>query len=229
MAQAQLGGKISAGASGSYGFDAFSGAFVSLAGNLTGSMLSGVSNKYVQFGVSTVMGGFSGGVSSEIAGGNFWDGARNGMISAGLNHGLHMAKNEINKIHSMKQFIKAYKGHSLDQINNSRGINFSETSLNSQPGGPNLRYVVNPHDGKVLDMRHMLIVGKYPVVVGNVIEFTQWLTGDNSGMKAQDFYSNGVGYQFFQQYNSVQNFLQPNTFSDQLNDYFFNPKKSYSW
>ena len=92
MAQAQLGGKISAGASGSYGFDAFSGAFVSLAGNLTGSMLGEVSNKYVQFGISTTSGGLSGGVGSSIAGGNFWDGARNGMISAGLNHGFHTLK-----------------------------------------------------------------------------------------------------------------------------------------
>jgi RHS repeat-associated protein len=34
-------------------------------------------------------GGLSGGLSSVIAGGNFWDGARQGLITAGLNHAMH--------------------------------------------------------------------------------------------------------------------------------------------
>ncbi|MFN3640885.1 MAG: hypothetical protein ACK4UK_08200 [Flavobacterium sp.] len=35
-------------------------------------------------------GGFSGGISSSIAGGNFWSGAREGLITSGLNHVAHM-------------------------------------------------------------------------------------------------------------------------------------------
>ncbi len=34
-------------------------------------------------------GGLTGGLSSLIAGGNFWDGARQGIITAGLNHTFH--------------------------------------------------------------------------------------------------------------------------------------------
>src|SRR5690606_11796224 len=34
-------------------------------------------------------GGLSGGISSTIAGGNFWAGARQGLITSGLNHSLH--------------------------------------------------------------------------------------------------------------------------------------------
>lgn len=34
-------------------------------------------------------GGLSGGISSSIAGGNFWDGARQGIITSGLNHLAH--------------------------------------------------------------------------------------------------------------------------------------------
>jgi hypothetical protein len=34
-------------------------------------------------------GGLSGGISSVIAGGNFWDGMRQGLITAGLNHAMH--------------------------------------------------------------------------------------------------------------------------------------------
>ena len=41
--------------------------------------------------MGTVIGGsLAGGLGATIAGGNFWDGARNGAISAGLNHAWHM-------------------------------------------------------------------------------------------------------------------------------------------
>ena len=35
-------------------------------------------------------GGLSGGVSASIAGGDFWDGVCNGLISSGLNHAMHL-------------------------------------------------------------------------------------------------------------------------------------------
>ncbi|MDM1408104.1 hypothetical protein [Myroides sp. DF42-4-2] len=35
-------------------------------------------------------GGLSGGISSTIAGGDFWQGMRQGLITSGLNHVLHM-------------------------------------------------------------------------------------------------------------------------------------------
>ena len=37
-------------------------------------------------------GGLSGGISSSIAGGSFWKGVREGLITAGLNHVAHMVK-----------------------------------------------------------------------------------------------------------------------------------------
>jgi hypothetical protein len=43
-------------------------------------------------------------------------------------------------------------------------------------------------------MRHMLVVGKQPAAVGNLLEVFQWSTGQASRMDSQDFYSNGVGY-----------------------------------
>lgn len=36
-------------------------------------------------------GGLSGGLSSTIAGGNFWKGFRQGIITSGLNHVAHLA------------------------------------------------------------------------------------------------------------------------------------------
>ncbi|WP_353119083.1 hypothetical protein [Myroides odoratus] len=40
-------------------------------------------------------GGLSGGISSTIAGGDFWQGMRQGLITSGLNHVMHMGVDEI--------------------------------------------------------------------------------------------------------------------------------------
>jgi hypothetical protein len=131
-------------------------------------------------------------------------------------------------IYTMDQFINANKSLTRSEIINQRQDR-SKTFLGSQPGGPNMRYVVNPHDGRVLDMRHMLVVGKQPVAVGNLLEVFQWGTGQASGMDRQDFYSNGVGYQFYMQYSGLQNLFYPNTFTDQMRNFFYNPRVIYNW
>jgi len=92
-----------------------------------------------------------------------------------------------------------------------------------------MRYVINPHDDRVIDMRHMLVIGKKPAALGNFLEVFQWGIGQASGMDPQDFYSNGVGYQFYMQYNSMQNLIAPRTFTDQLNSFFSNPRVLYNW
>jgi len=102
--------------------------------------------------------------------------------------------------------------------------NWSKSILNSQLGGPYMRYVINPRDGKVIDMRHMLVVGKMPPAVGNFVEFYQWVMGESSGMDRQDFYSNTVGYQFYRQFNFWQNLFGPSTFTDQMHRFFFGPQ-----
>ena len=40
--------------------------------------------------VTIAAGGLSGGVTSTMAGGDFWDGLCNGLISSGLNHAMHL-------------------------------------------------------------------------------------------------------------------------------------------
>lgn len=81
-----------------------------LSGAISSLMASGIQSLGINFGVSTdtktvyntfgrdymkaamlVMGGLSGGISSSIAGGNFWDGFKQGIITSGLNHLGHLA------------------------------------------------------------------------------------------------------------------------------------------
>lgn len=79
-------------------------------------------------------------------------------------------------------------------------------------------------------MRHMLIVGKYPVFVGNLFEVYQYSHHEKSAFDKQDFYSNGVGYQFYMQhYSASGNLLAPRKFVDHLESFFFNPIIIYQW
>lgn len=50
--------------------------------------LNGFGKHYMK-ATMIVAGGLSGGISSSIAGGNFWKGMRQGLITAGLNHAMH--------------------------------------------------------------------------------------------------------------------------------------------
>src|SRR5690606_3505529 len=66
-------------------------------GVASGIGATGISNQYwmagAQIGGSTIVGG----ASSVLAGGNFWDGARQGFITAALNHVAHEIKT-VNKV-----------------------------------------------------------------------------------------------------------------------------------
>lgn len=79
--------------------------------------------------------------------------------------------------------------------------NRSSTPLNSQQGGPAIRYVFHPKTGNVIDMRHMLIMGSNGPIIGNSVELGQQMAGLPSGMNRQDFYSNSLGYGFYKMYN----------------------------
>lgn len=61
-------------------------------------------------------GGLSGGISSTIAGGDFWKGMRQGLIISGLNHSLHMVVQE-----SIGRGIIGTNGKRIDYTENSDG------------------------------------------------------------------------------------------------------------
>ncbi len=88
LAHGHLGGLMSGMNGGTYGQGFLSGAAGSLIATGAGSLFSH-SNEVVQSFGSIGGGALAGGVGAELAGGNFWDGARNGAISAGLNDAYH--------------------------------------------------------------------------------------------------------------------------------------------
>ncbi len=88
VAHGYLGGFMSAAQGGKFGAGFLSGGIGSAFGGKVGKWLQNARD-FPKFIGTTIAGGISGGVGSRIAGGKFWDGFRNGAISAGLNHAVH--------------------------------------------------------------------------------------------------------------------------------------------
>lgn len=130
---------------------------------------------------------------------------------------------------SLDEFLSAIEGKSYNEVINQLRDR-SMTSAGSQPGGPSIRYVRNPHDGNVIDMRHMLIVGyQYSETLGSLLEVAQWMRGLPSGMDHQDFYSNRLGSEFMQRW-TISNAIWPSQFSEHLKLFFAKPKDyNHGW
>ena len=63
--------------------------------------------------VMIASGGLSGGISSKIAGGNFWQGAQQGIITAGLNHLAHQVTKGGEPGKDYKKFFKSLEDEGL--------------------------------------------------------------------------------------------------------------------
>jgi len=102
----------------------------------------------------------------------------------------------------------------------------SITNWGSQAGGPaaDYRYVRDPLNPRlIIDMRHLLVVGRHGPAFGNSVEFAQWLAKNESGFDDQDFYSNELGYSFFEHYGEAIN-NTPEYTADWLITFLNDPK-----
>ncbi|MGG5209254.1 RHS repeat-associated core domain-containing protein [Chryseobacterium sp. MIQD13] len=125
---AMSGGIMSTLESGNFGSGFLSGAVSSLISsgiqalgtNFTGNgAMQDANRNYISmnsFGRSDLMkavmvaaGGISGGISSTIAGGNFWQGFRQGIITSGLNHVAHMTTDYLNQRETRQAMLQTIK------------------------------------------------------------------------------------------------------------------------
>ncbi len=124
LSHAHLGGVMTAMTGGNYWHGFASGAVGSMVASGVGSIFGANANPWAR-GVAMVgAGGLSGGVGSVIAGGNFWDGARNGLISAALNHVAHRGLDRIAKAIHVLELKK-------QQLNNIIGRNSERILIES--------------------------------------------------------------------------------------------------
>ncbi|MDX5479836.1 MAG: hypothetical protein LPJ98_15425, partial [Cyclobacteriaceae bacterium] len=125
---------------------------------------------------------------------------------------------------NISAFRNRYYGVTYENIITERG-NVSITGLDSQAGGPLLefRYIQDPlNPGLIIDMRHMLVIGKLGRAVGESVEFIQYLGQYESAFDDQDYYSNELGYSFFQIYGEAVK-RNPTATADYIVSFLANP------
>ena len=81
------------------------------------------------------------------------------------------------------------------------------------PGGPEIRYVINPTDNTIMDMRHVMIIGfLVGTSFGKDLERAQLYFSKGSALNPMDYYSNQIGEEF-------RTFLKENPTVDVKNDW----------
>jgi RHS repeat-associated protein len=102
----------------------------------------------------------------------------------------------MNEAVSASEFVDYSGGKTLRELQNESG----EVSLTSSGSGPiENRYVKDPaNPDQVIDMRHFLIIGQLGELAGFLVELGQ--IGNASAFNAQDFLSNSLGTDFFNNY-----------------------------
>jgi RHS repeat-associated protein len=94
-------------------------------------------------------------------------------------------------VFTLEQFLEANGGKSFNEIISQGRVR------NGLPGGPQMRMVLNPRDGNIMDMRHVMVVGyQYGRVGGYVFEISQFVRGIAQAFNGQDLYSNAIGDDF---------------------------------
>ncbi len=105
-------------------------------------------------------------------------------------------------------FQNTNKNRTEEEIVNQRE-DASQTSLSSQRGGPDIRYIQDPlNPNAVIDLRHMLVVGRLGTNTANTVELGQTAAFWNkdmqkSGGNYQDYYSNDLGRRFYKEYGTL--------------------------
>jgi RHS repeat-associated protein len=111
-------------------------------------------------------------------------------------------------------FVEYAKGKTLEDLQTE----LKGSGTKSGAGGPaKYRYVIDPANPEhVIDMRHFLVVGPQGEFVGLLIEFAQLFSDPGSAFDAQDFLSNALGAEFYEEYYQGKGF----SMQDSLNKYF---------
>ena len=121
---------------------------------------------------------------------------------------------------SMHEFILHAQGRSLDDLQHEvdQGAVGGRSAAGPKKG---FRHVIDPRNpNEVIDMRHMLVVGPQGEIVGLLIEAAQIFIDWDSAFNAQDFLSNAIGDDFFDNHYDPSKPLAP-----QLKQYFFGGSK----
>jgi hypothetical protein len=114
-------------------------------------------------------GGLSGGLYSAIAGGNFWSGVREGLITSGLNHAMHIY---VKKVQVKKALRDRFKNSTIDPDGKPvYTLEYLQKVLNGgieglkeawvKGGKPNMKWENLGADGKTEAVGDLTLFGKH--------------------------------------------------------------------
>ena len=108
VAHGTLGGYSTYARGGEFGVGFASGAVSSAISSITTGVCGAkINSKEWTVAITVAAGALSGGITAKIAGGDFWEGVCNGLISSGLNHAMHLVADGGGKYY--KQFLKNHE------------------------------------------------------------------------------------------------------------------------
>lgn len=124
---------------------------------------------------------------------------------------------------NLETFLNVNAGQSRSQVIAQRGYQQLAHGMVSLSMGPTLRYIRDPQNPDVfIDLRHMLVVAYYGPAAGNSVEVFQSEDGQASAFDHQDYYSNQLGYDFYNNYGSSVA-SEPGKFTELLEHFLTQP------
>lgn len=186
-----------------------------------GTPSNGTTNEYVGYniksgklGLGNDLGGFT----------NFWFRKQNNTSAEQIvDNAVAEARmrgtlqDNIDEAYSIGIWYNANMGISRDEIINQRKDR-SWTLMNSQPGGPSIRYVKDPLSNSIIDLRHMLVIGERGEAFGNFVEEYQYYLGQPSGRNIQDYFSSELGRAYYNSTYGQMIINRPNSLKYFLQD-----------
>lgn len=141
------------------------------------------------------------------------------------------------RTHTVEEWAKHYQGKSQQQVANDKKPQYYH-GVRAE-GGPSddWRYVIL-ESGKILDMRHVVIVGiEYGTKLGTIIEIGQNFTDRASANSKQDYFSNKIGEEFLEYLKKKSPYYNPkhstknygNIFEKNFSMYFKDFIESKNW
>ncbi|TYZ05771.1 hypothetical protein FY528_20940 [Hymenobacter lutimineralis] len=124
---------------------------------------------------------------------------------------------------TIQDFANANNGLTRSDIIGQRGYQRMGPMI-SLPYGPSIRYIRDPQNPDVIiDLRHMLVVAYQGPFAGNSIEIIQGMGSEQSAYDHQDYFSNSLGYRFYELYIS-QIRAQPSSFTSLVVQFLTQPQ-----
>ncbi len=143
----------------------------------------------------------AGGVTSKLSGGEFWDGARNGLISASLNHVAHGIRQKIEQQKELKpidfkessdkeKISQVLKGIRQARLNGDESLDIRNLFTNMNTGAPGWEFADNVTINEESIPIHLALSNTKVLIINSSISDSRQV-GPFNGYKINGISKNG--------------------------------------